>query len=102
MSTRATFVLVWLACLALLGVNMALAQVELGPLAPVPILAFATVQALLIMWFFLHVRRATPLIRLVAFAGFFWLLILFGLSLGDYLTRTPGTWPGELSTGEAS
>ncbi len=62
-----------------------------------PILALATVQALLIMWFFLHVRRATTLARLVAFAAFFWVMIMFGLSLGDYLTRSPATWPPELA-----
>ena len=97
MSTRATFVLVWLACLGLLGANMGLASLDLGALAPLPILAIAALQALLILWFFLHVRRAAALIRLAAFAAFFWVMILFGLSLGDYLSRGPGSWPPELA-----
>lgn len=97
MSTRATFVVVWLACLLLLAGNLVLARLDLGALAPAPILAIAALQALLILWFFLHLRRARALVRLAAFAAFFWVLILFGLSLGDYLTRTPGAWPPELA-----
>ena len=99
MSTRATFVLVWLLCLLLLGGNLLLAKLSLGVLAPLPILAIATLQALLILWFFLHLRRARALVRLAAFAAFFWVMILFGLSLGDYLTRPPATWPPELAAG---
>jgi cytochrome c oxidase subunit IV len=97
MSTRATFVLVWLACLLLLGGNIALAHLDLGALAPLPVLAIATLQALLILLFFLHVRRAAALVRLAAFAAFFFVLILFGLSLGDYLTRDGSMWPPELA-----
>ena len=37
--------------------------------------------------------------RLAAFAAFFWVMILFGLSLGDYLTRPPATWPPKLAAG---
>ena len=33
------------------------------------------------------VRYNTPLTKVVVVAGFFWLLILFGLRLNDYLTR---------------
>lgn len=97
MSTRATFVLVWLACLLLLGVNIVVAQLGLGSLTPAPILAIAVLQAFLIMWFFLHVRRVAPLVRLFAFAAFFWVMIMFGLSLVDYLTRPPATWPPKLA-----
>jgi cytochrome c oxidase subunit 4 len=99
MSIRTTFVLVWLVTMLLLGGNIGVAQLHLGALAPLPILAIAVVQVLLILWFFLHVRRASALTRLAAFAAFFWVMILFGLSLGDYLTRGPGTWPPELAAG---
>ena len=33
------------------------------------------------------VRCNTPLTKVVVVAGFFWLFILFGLTLNDYLTR---------------
>lgn len=51
-------------------------------------LGIAALKAFLIMWFFMHVREGSGLLRLFAFGGLFWLLILLGLSLGDYLTRT--------------
>jgi cytochrome c oxidase subunit IV len=49
--------------------------------------AIASTKAVLIMLFFMHVRYSTPLIWLVAFAGIFWLAILFGLTFNDYWTR---------------
>jgi cytochrome c oxidase subunit 4 len=37
--------------------------------------------------FFMHVRYSTRLIPLVAACGIFWLLILLGITMSDYLTR---------------
>ena len=44
-------------------------------------------KALLVMLFFMHVRWSTRLTWVVAASGFFWLLILFGFTMADYLTR---------------
>ena len=51
-------------------------------------------KAALVILFFMHVRWSTRLTWVVAASGFFWLLILFGLTMQDYLTRgwVPGTW----------
>jgi cytochrome c oxidase subunit 4 len=35
----------------------------------------------------MDVRRAAPLLQLFAAAGFFWLAILFAMTLLDYFTR---------------
>ena len=35
----------------------------------------------------MHVRWSSRLTWVVAAAGFFWLLILFGITMGDYMTR---------------
>jgi cytochrome c oxidase subunit IV len=96
---RATFVLVWLSAMVLLGINIGISKLDLGPFAPLPIMLIAATQALLIVWFFLHVRRASALVRLAAFAAFFWAAVLFSLSLSDYLTRGPTGWPPELPSG---
>jgi len=93
MATRSTFVLVWLIAIVLLGINVGISKLDLGPFKPLPIMLIAATQALLILWFFLHVRRATALVRLAAFAAFFWAAVLFGLSLSDYLTRSAVNWP---------
>ena len=69
MATRTTFVLVWLSAMVLLGVNIGISKIDLGPFAPLPIMLIAATQALLIVWFFLHVRRAPALVRLAALRG---------------------------------
>ena len=67
---------------------------DLGPLNNVLMLGIAMTKALLVILFFMHVRWSTRLTWVVAASGFFWLLILFGLTMQDYLTRSwvDGTW----------
>lgn len=50
-------------------------------------LTIAVVKAVLVMLYFMHVRYSTRLTWLWASAGFFWLVIMFILTLGDYFTR---------------
>jgi cytochrome c oxidase subunit 4 len=72
--------------------TVAAAKVDLGPLNNVVMLAIAGTKATLVILFFMHVRWSSRLTWVVAMAGFFWLLILFGV-LGDYMSRgwVPGT-----------
>ena len=63
------------------------AEVDLGALNNVVMLAIAMTKALLVILFFMHVRWSTRLTWLVVASGFFWLLILFGITMTDYLTR---------------
>ena len=67
---------------------------DLGPLNNVLMLGIAITKALLVVLYFMHVRWSTRLTWLVVASGFFWLLILFGLTMNDYLTRgwVEGTW----------
>jgi cytochrome c oxidase subunit 4 len=81
------YYLVFAALLALLVVTVVMAEVELGAFNFFVAAAIATLKAVLIMLFFMHVRYSLPLTWLVAGAGFFWLGILFVLTLSDYLTR---------------
>lgn len=60
---------------------------DLGPLNNVVMLGIAVAKALLVVLFFMHVRWSTKLTWVVAGAGFFWLLILFTLTLADYMSR---------------
>jgi cytochrome c oxidase subunit 4 len=50
-------------------------------------LLFGTAKALLVLLFFMHLLQSQRMIWLVAGAGLFWLAILIGLMLTDYLTR---------------
>ena len=60
---------------------------DLGPLNNVLMLGIAMTKALLVILYFMHVRWATRLTWVVAASGFVWLLILFGITMTDYLTR---------------
>jgi cytochrome c oxidase subunit 4 len=60
---------------------------DFGFMNNVIMLAIAITKALLVILFFMHVRWSTRLTWVVAGAGFFWLLILFGLTMADYMSR---------------
>jgi cytochrome c oxidase subunit 4 len=68
--------------------------VDLAAIHNVVMLASANAKATLVVLFFMHVRWGTRLTWVIAASGFFWLLILFGLTMQDYLTRgwVDGTW----------
>lgn len=53
-------------------------------------LTIAVIKATLVVLYFMHVRYSTRLIWVVLVAGFFWLGILFVLTMSDYLSR--GWW----------
>ena len=76
------------------AITVAAAFVDLGVLNNVVMLAIAMTKATLVILYFMHVRWSTRLTWVIAASGFFWLLILFGLTMQDYLTRgwVPGTW----------
>jgi cytochrome c oxidase subunit 4 len=60
---------------------------DLGYLNNVVMLAIACTKALLVILFFMHVRWSSRLTWVVAGSGFFWLLILFTITMSDYLSR---------------
>jgi cytochrome c oxidase subunit 4 len=81
------YYLVFLALLVGTGLTVAAAKVDMGPLNNVVMLAIACTKATLVILFFMHVRWSTRLTWVVVMSGFFWLLILFGLGMSDYLSR---------------
>jgi cytochrome c oxidase subunit 4 len=88
------YVGIWLALMIGTGLTVLAAEVDLGALNNVVMLAIACTKAALVVLFFMHVRWSSRLTWVVAASGFFWLLILFGLTMQDYVTRgaVPGTW----------
>ena len=75
------------------ALTVAVAFVDLGAMNNVVMLTIACVKALLVILFFMHVRWSTRLTWLVVASGFFWLLIMFSITMADFLTRgwVPGT-----------
>ena len=76
------------------GLTLGAAEVDLGALNNIVMLAIAGTKALLVVLFFMHVRWGTRLTWVVAGSGIFWLMILFGITMTDYLSRgwVEGTW----------
>src|SRR3954469_17683516 len=76
------------------ALTVMVAFIDLGAMNNVLMLGIACTKALLVILFFMHVRWSTRLTWLVVASGFFWLLILFGITMTDYYTRgmVPGTW----------
>jgi len=50
-------------------------------------MGIAVLKASLVVIYFMGVRYNTPLTKVVVVAGFFWLLIMFGITMGDYVSR---------------
>lgn len=66
----------------------------------VPIaLAIAFTKAFAVMWIFMHVGWGSPLLRVFAFMGFFFLLIMASFLSSDYATRSWETIPGWQDSG---
>jgi len=91
---KSMYIGIWLALVAGTILTYLVALVDLGAMNNVVMLAIACTKATLVVLFFMHLRWSTRLTWVVAASGFFWLLILFGLTMQDYLTRgwVPGTW----------
>jgi cytochrome c oxidase subunit IV len=79
---------IWGALLCLTVITAAVAFVDLGPFNTVVALIIATIKALMVVLFFMHVRYTSEkMTKVVIFAAIFWLLLLLTLSLTDYSTR---------------
>ena len=82
-----TYVLVWVALICLLLITLGTAYIPLGWKNSAINLAIAAAKALLVAFFFMHLRSAHYMLRIAACAGFLWLAILVGLSLTDFVVR---------------
>lgn len=76
-----------LTLLLLLGVSVGFSFLHLGLLSTAIALAIALIKALLILLFFMHISRASPIVLLYMLAGFFWLGIMLVLTGTDYVSR---------------
>jgi cytochrome c oxidase subunit 4 len=73
--------------MVLTAATVGLAFVDLGVMNIAVALAVAVVKASLVVLFFMHVKYSSRLVQLVVLASIVWLLILFGITLSDYITR---------------
>lgn len=86
LSTK-VYVRVFAVLLGLLLLTVAAYFAQLGPLSLLVALTIAICKALLIMLYFMQVRYSSRLIWVFAGAAFFWVGILFVLTMTDFLSQ---------------
>jgi cytochrome c oxidase subunit IV len=90
-----TYVLVWVALIVLTFATVYVARIDFGHsfgprwefINTVVAMGVAIIKASLVVLIFMGVRYNTPLTKVVVVSGFIWLLIMFGLTMGDYMSR---------------
>jgi cytochrome c oxidase subunit 4 len=85
--SRGIYVAVFAGLLGLTALTVATSFVELGSLHLPAALTIATLKALLVVLFFMHVWGGERLVWQVLAGAVLWLGILLGLTCSDYLTR---------------
>jgi cytochrome c oxidase subunit IV len=79
---------VWAALLVGTFITYKAAYIELGQFNAAVALTIATVKALLVALFFMHIKGAhEKLLKLVVISTIFFLILLLALSMADYGTR---------------
>jgi len=81
------YIVIFIALLILTYVTYQIALIDLGWGNTIVALAIASSKALLVALYFMHVRYSSRLTWVVTAGGFFWLAIMIGFTLSDYLTR---------------
>ena len=81
---------VFVALIVLTITTVAVSKLELGEFNFIAAMTIAVIKGTLVAAFFMDLRRATSLTKLIAAAGLFWLAILLALVMSDYFTRG---WP---------
>lgn len=81
------YIAIFLTLMVLTAVTVWVAFIDLGAMNNVVAMTIAVIKATLVILFFMHVRYSTPLTWVVIATGFFWLIVMIGLTMSDYLSR---------------
>jgi cytochrome c oxidase subunit 4 len=101
-SPKRTYYAIFGALMVLTAVTVGVAFIDLGVFNFPVALAIAVTKATLVILFFMHVKYSSRLTKLFVGMAFFFLFILFGLTMTDYLSRGLATYPGGADgTGDA-
>ena len=86
MTIRAA-ILTYFGLMALLAITVASTFVPLGVGNSLVNLAVAVAKAAMIGGVFMHLRRSGMLVSLAVVVLLFWIAMMYGMTLNDYLTR---------------
>lgn len=81
------YLVVFAILMVLLALTVAAAYLDLGIWSVVLAVTIASIKALLVILYFMHVRYSTRLIWLFVGLGFAWLGIMIVLTVSDYVSR---------------
>ena len=81
------YVTIFIALIVGTILTVVVAKFDLGPFNNIVMLTVACAKALLVILYFMHVRWSSRLTWVVAASGFLWLIIMFTLTMQDYMTR---------------
>jgi cytochrome c oxidase subunit 4 len=90
-----TNILVLCALLTLTALTVLVAFQDMGRMNNVAAIGIACLKASLVIWFFMHVKFASTLVRIAIATGLIFLLILFGFVMADVTTRGMLGVPGK-------
>ena len=86
-----TYVIIWISLIFFTALTVFAAHLDLGVYNAAVALTIASIKATLVALFFMHIRGTSEtLTKLVVISALFFLFILLGLSMTDYLTRGLG------------
>jgi len=85
-----TFAMIWVTLLILTGITVGASLVDLNAFNIVIALLIASCKATLVVLFFMEARYSSKITKVTIVSALFFLLLLLGLSLTDYISRG---WP---------
>lgn len=86
-SSLTEYFAIFAALMVLTAVTVWVAFQDFSPFNDLIAMTIAVTKGTLVVLYFMHVKYSSKLTWVFAGAGFFWLFILFGLTLSDYVSR---------------
>ena len=81
------YVTIWALLLLFTAITVVVAGIDLGIMNVVVMLGIAVTKAVLVILYFMDVREASRLTRLVVASGFVWFGIMVLFTMADVVTR---------------
>ena len=86
-SPKPLYFAIFAALMLFTGITVAVAFINLGALNFPVAISIAIFKATLVVLFFMHAKYSSRLTKLVIASGFFFLIVMFTLTLTDYISR---------------
>ena len=93
-SPKSVYYSIFGALMVLTAITIGVAFINLGSFNFPVAIAIAITKATLVILFFMHAKYSSTLTKLFVATAFFFLFVLLGLTMTDYLSRGLRTYPG--------